>query len=213
MLADVVLDGCVVRELAAFLHEADLASDCFYGPAAAGRGLVTRAVLAVGDDGKGLQAGRRSLGGLHKHAPQVSLRYSPASGPTPLHHRCSVIGPWFGLVTSVGASAHPAAKWIPQPMKVNPRGALLAVTALALLDVAGVGYLVHRRTSQPPVLALPLRTVAEVPLPGSTSRFDYASIDAQTHRLFVAHLGNSEMLTIDTTTNRVVRRTSGLAVD
>lgn len=109
MLADVVLHGCVVRELAALLHEADLAGDCFYGPAAAGRGLVTRAVLAVGDDGQGLQAARRSVGGLHKHAPPVLLRYSPASGPTPLRHHCSVIGPWFGLVTSVGASAQPAA--------------------------------------------------------------------------------------------------------
>lgn len=96
-------------------------------------------------------------------------------------------------------------------MRVSRRTALLVLAMLAMLDAAGIGYLVHRRTSQPPVLALPLRTVAEVGLPGSTSRFDYASIDARARRLFIAHLGDSEMLTVDTTTNRDVRRTAGLA--
>ena len=32
-------------------------------------------------------------------------------------------------------------------------------------------------------------TIQDVPLPGDTSRFDYASIDPATHRLFIAHLG------------------------
>jgi YVTN family beta-propeller protein len=32
-------------------------------------------------------------------------------------------------------------------------------------------------------------TVRDVPLPGDTSRFDYVSLDASSHRLFVAHLG------------------------
>jgi YVTN family beta-propeller protein len=32
-------------------------------------------------------------------------------------------------------------------------------------------------------------TVRDVPLPGDTSRFDYVSLDASSHRLFIAHLG------------------------
>ena len=34
--------------------------------------------------------------------------------------------------------------------------------------------------------------VADVPLPGDTSRFDYASLDTARHLLFIAHLGASE---------------------
>jgi len=90
-------------------------------------------------------------------------------------------------------------------------GVVMTVGLLLVLAVAGVAYGVHRATAQPRVIALPLRTVARVPLPGSTSRFDYASIDPGAQRLFLAHLGDSELLTVDTTNNRVVRRTPGLA--
>lgn len=89
--------------------------------------------------------------------------------------------------------------------------ALLAAGALLVLAAVGVAYGVHRATAQPGVIALPLRTVARVALPGSTSRFDYASIDPDARRLFLAHLGDSELLTVDTATNQVVRRTPGLA--
>jgi len=89
--------------------------------------------------------------------------------------------------------------------------ALLAAGALVVLAAVGVAYGVHRATAQPGVIALPLRTVARVALPGSTSRFDYASMDTDARRLFLAHLGDSELLTVDTATNQVVRRTAGLA--
>ena len=89
--------------------------------------------------------------------------------------------------------------------------ALLAAGALVVLAAVGVAYGVHRATAQPGVIALPLRTVARVALPGSTSRFDYASMDPDARRLFLAHLGDSELLTVDTATNQVVRRTAGLA--
>ncbi len=89
--------------------------------------------------------------------------------------------------------------------------ALLAAGALVVLAAVGVAYGVHRATAQPGVVALPLRTVARVALPGSTSRFDYASMDPDARRLFLAHLGDSELLTVDTATNQVVRRTAGLA--
>jgi len=45
---------------------------------------------------------------------------------------------------------------------------------------------------------LPLRVVSDLALPGDTSRFDYASLDVGRHRLFVAHLGASEVVVVDT---------------
>lgn len=48
--------------------------------------------------------------------------------------------------------------------------------------------------------------VADVPLPGDTSRFDYESIDSGRHLLFIAHLGASEVLAFDTQARKVVAR-------
>lgn len=53
--------------------------------------------------------------------------------------------------------------------------------------------------------ALPLKTVATLPLPGGASRLDYASIDSQRHRLFIAHLGGGLVIVFDTKTRRVVK--------
>jgi len=53
---------------------------------------------------------------------------------------------------------------------------------------------------------LPLVAVADVPLPGDTSRFDYESYDAGRHLLFIAHLGASEVLAFDTQKQAVVAR-------
>ena len=55
-----------------------------------------------------------------------------------------------------------------------------------------------------PDSALPLVTVADVPLTGDTSRWDYASLDPATHRLFIAHLGDSVVMVFDTQANRVI---------
>lgn len=51
---------------------------------------------------------------------------------------------------------------------------------------------------------LPLKTVAEVPLPGRATRWDYASLDAQRHHLFLAHLGDSEVTVFDTARRKVI---------
>lgn len=51
---------------------------------------------------------------------------------------------------------------------------------------------------------LPLITVADVPLTGSTSRWDYASLDPQTHLLFLAHLGDSVVTVFDTRGGRLI---------
>ncbi len=51
---------------------------------------------------------------------------------------------------------------------------------------------------------LPWTVVADVPLPGNTTRFDYASDDPGRHRLFLAHLGQSEVLAFDTRTRKTI---------
>jgi hypothetical protein len=45
---------------------------------------------------------------------------------------------------------------------------------------------------------LPLRTVTDLNLPGDTSRFDYASLDTTRHRLYVSHLGASQIVVVNT---------------
>ncbi|HEX2916007.1 MAG TPA: hypothetical protein VH186_34915 [Chloroflexia bacterium] len=49
-----------------------------------------------------------------------------------------------------------------------------------------------------------LQTVADIPLPGNSSRFDYQSLDPKTGRLFIAHLGDSRLVVFDTRSNQVV---------
>ena len=72
-------------------------------------------------------------------------------------------------------------------------GAMLFLAASAGFATEGVGK-------------LPLAPVADVPLPGDTSRFDYESYDASRHLLFIAHLGASEVLIFDTQKQAVVTR-------
>lgn len=51
--------------------------------------------------------------------------------------------------------------------------------------------------------ALPLRTIVDAPIAGSTNRFDYASLDARRQMLFVADLAGSRIIVFDTARNRV----------
>ncbi|HEU4952528.1 MAG TPA: YncE family protein [Holophagaceae bacterium] len=50
----------------------------------------------------------------------------------------------------------------------------------------------------------PLKAVADLPLPGACSRFDYASLDSATHRLFLNHMGAGEVVVVDTRRRAVV---------
>ncbi|TAN17980.1 MAG: hypothetical protein EPN35_05500, partial [Rhodanobacter sp.] len=51
---------------------------------------------------------------------------------------------------------------------------------------------------------MPLTTLAEVPLPGRATRWDYASLDERSHLLFLAHLGDSAVVVFDTAQRKVV---------
>ncbi len=77
--------------------------------------------------------------------------------------------------------------------------AALAGLAFALAGCARVA-------ADASVHPLDLSMIASVPLPGAATRFDYASLDPVTHRLFVAHLAASEVVVFDVATDRVVGR-------
>lgn len=49
-----------------------------------------------------------------------------------------------------------------------------------------------------------LQLVADIPLTGNATRFDYQSLDAQAGRLYIAHLGDDMMTVVDIKTQKVV---------
>jgi hypothetical protein len=87
------------------------------------------------------------------------------------------------------------------------RHTFLLIVATAALLLAGCS----RGQQAAPPDALGLRQVAEVPLPGSTSRWDYASLDPSTGRLYLAHLGGSSVTVFDTKNQQVVTDITGIA--
>ncbi|MDQ3904940.1 MAG: YncE family protein [Actinomycetota bacterium] len=62
-----------------------------------------------------------------------------------------------------------------------------------------------------PPAGAPLHQVGQIPLPGDSSRFDYASLDAGRGLLFLAHLGESQVIEVDVRAHRVIRTISGLS--
>lgn len=83
------------------------------------------------------------------------------------------------------------------------RRPVVAGLALVLLVAASTAC----GQAQPP---LPLTTVADAPLTGRTTRWDYASLDPTRHRLFLAHLGDSVVTVFDTRRQRVVADMPGI---
>jgi DNA-binding beta-propeller fold protein YncE len=58
--------------------------------------------------------------------------------------------------------------------------------------------------------SFPLTAVADLPLPGHASRFDYQWLDPVNRRLYIAHLGDSSLLVFDLDGQRVIQEVSGL---
>jgi YVTN family beta-propeller protein len=80
----------------------------------------------------------------------------------------------------------------------------ITLCALAVLVAAcGADSNPSRQPAQPTSNAN-LRTVRDIPLQGNTSRFDYESFDAQSHRLYIAHLGDGTATVYDTSSGAVV---------
>ena len=90
------------------------------------------------------------------------------------------------------------------------RWGLLALVLFCIICIGGIAVaaVLAQQRSEP---TLALHTLVDVPLPGGTSRFDYESLDPQTHQLFIAHLGASQVTVFDTRSNRVIGTISQLA--
>ena len=89
-------------------------------------------------------------------------------------------------------------KWVTWVRKViMPRGssAALAVCVLLAIDV---------KAGSPT-----LSTVADVPLPGGTTRFDYQSFDPKTKTLYLSHMGDGELVVFNTQTRTVTAHIPG----
>jgi DNA-binding beta-propeller fold protein YncE len=93
-----------------------------------------------------------------------------------------------------------------------PRTRLLIVTlAAALAAIATAVTLPGLLRTPSPGRALPLRQDSELALPGGSTRFDYESLDPGRGLLFIAHLGDSQVIETDIRASRVVRVITGLA--
>src|SRR5256886_5777741 len=55
----------------------------------------------------------------------------------------------------------------------------------------------------------PLRVVADVPLPGSASRFDYQSLEPASGRVFISHMGAGQLVAFDVRAGRVIANLDG----
>jgi DNA-binding beta-propeller fold protein YncE len=58
---------------------------------------------------------------------------------------------------------------------------------------------------------LSLRQIADVALGGKPTRFDYETLDRTRHLLFIAHLGDSQVIAFDTQGSRVVGSVGNVA--
>src|SRR5215471_14964369 len=54
-----------------------------------------------------------------------------------------------------------------------------------------------------------LKKVADIPLPGGTTRFDYQSLDAAAGRLYFSHMGDGKLMVFDTSAERFVTNLPG----
>src|SRR6266496_6256187 len=54
-----------------------------------------------------------------------------------------------------------------------------------------------------------LKKVADVPLPGGATRFDYCSLDSNAGRLYFSHMGDGELMVFDTRPETLVAHLPG----
>jgi DNA-binding beta-propeller fold protein YncE len=74
-----------------------------------------------------------------------------------------------------------------------------------------VSYIAAATTSSPSTPPLRLKTLMDVPLDGRATRLDYASVDADRQLLFIAHLGDGEVIVVDTRAHRLVKRIANVS--
>jgi YVTN family beta-propeller protein len=99
-------------------------------------------------------------------------------------------------------------------MVLSNMSSTLRACAVAALAIVTLSYFSNSPTSKGEAFKasnLPLQKVADVPLGGDTTRFDYESFDSSRHLLFIAHLGDSEVVVFNTEMSRVVGRVANVS--
>ncbi len=86
--------------------------------------------------------------------------------------------------------------------------------ALLWITASGVGCWLAGQTTSRAARASSsvLREVADIPLPGGASRFDYQSLDPSTGRLYISHMGDGHVVVFDVKSRRVVANLPGFPV-
>jgi YVTN family beta-propeller protein len=90
--------------------------------------------------------------------------------------------------------------------------AALAGAAMALLVAAcgAPGIPLQAGLANPAVTVPGYRLVMDLPMPGSPSRWEYAILDSASGRLYLAHLGTSQVVVVDTARPEVVTTVPGI---
>jgi DNA-binding beta-propeller fold protein YncE len=83
----------------------------------------------------------------------------------------------------------------------NPPRVIAATVAILALTTSMAHADPARVTS-----TLPLKQNATVVLPGSSTRFDYMSIDTNARRLYISHMNGNELLVFDLRSRKVIAR-------
>src|SRR5262245_4612706 len=91
--------------------------------------------------------------------------------------------------------------------RLSPDGLQAGFRAvLASIALLGIGSIAAAPADQGVIL----RKLADYPLPGDTSRYDYQSFDPSAHRLYIAHLGMGVVRVFDTQANALVGTVEGV---
>ena len=82
---------------------------------------------------------------------------------------------------------------------------------MLIILMAVAPWIAQRAWAQPATDQL-LKKVADIPLPGGASRFDYQSLDPSSHRLYFSHMGDGELMVFDTSNEKLLAHLPGFPV-
>jgi YVTN family beta-propeller protein len=118
-----------------------------------------------------------------------------------------------GLYRGLFAALAVARSWMIKGAKRARSANVCCAGAMVLFALSGLTALSNgaARAGVSSAEAVPLEKIADVPLGGRTTRLDYASLDPSRHLLFVAHLGDSQVIVFDVQASRVVGRIAGVS--
>jgi DNA-binding beta-propeller fold protein YncE len=81
---------------------------------------------------------------------------------------------------------------------------LLVLITMGIVAACQPGFMPSLKPTVESAQPLPLRTIADIPLTGSTSRFDYQSLDESRHQLYIAHMRANLVTVFDVQSQSVI---------